>query len=136
MEKESGEIFRKLKKDLTTYMELKLGLLKLDTYERIGKVVAVLSYGIILLFLAFFAILFIFLTLGFWLGYLFQSTACGFGIVALLYLLIFFLIVKNKKGICDKVQDLVLAALTSNDDNSNPVTDESATTDTPRETES
>ena len=113
MEKESGEIFRKLKKDLTTYVELKLGLLKLDTYERIGKVVAVLSYGIILLFLAFFAILFIFLTLGFWLGYLFQSTACGFGIVALLYLLIFFLIVKNKKGIWDKVQDLVLAALTS-----------------------
>ena len=100
MEKESGEIFRKLKKDLTTYVELKLGLLKLDTYERIGKVVAVLSYGIILLFLAFFAILFIFLTLGFWL------------------------------------EDLVLAALTSNDDNSNPVTDESATTDTPRETES
>ena len=48
MEKESGEIFRKLKKDLTTYVELKLGLLKLDTYERIGKVVAVLSYGIIL----------------------------------------------------------------------------------------
>ena len=57
MEKDSSEIFRKLKKDLSTYVELKLELLKLDAYERTGKVIAVLSYGAILLFLAFFAIL-------------------------------------------------------------------------------
>ena len=68
MEKDSGEIFRELKKDLSAYVELKLELLKLNTYERTGKVIAVLSYGVILLFLAFFAILFIFLALGFFLG--------------------------------------------------------------------
>lgn len=65
MEKDAGEIFRELKKDLSAYVELKLELLKLNTYERTGKVIAVLSYGVILLFLAFFAILFIFLALGF-----------------------------------------------------------------------
>ncbi len=135
MEKETGEIFRKLKKDLTTYMELKLGLLKLDTYERIGKVVAVLSYGIILLFLVFFTILFISLTLGSWLGTLLNSTAYGFGIIALLYLLLIALIIKNKEKISGKVQDVILSALTANDDPSNPTTDEqTATDDTPRET--
>ena len=65
MEKDAGEIFRELKKDLSAYVELKLELLKLNTYERTGKVITVLSYGVILLFLAFFAILFIFLALGF-----------------------------------------------------------------------
>ena len=54
MEKDAGEIFRELKKDLSAYVELKLELLKLNTYERTGKVIAVLSYGVILLFLAFF----------------------------------------------------------------------------------
>ena len=39
-----GEIFRELKKDLSAYVELKLELLKLNTYERTGKVIAVLSY--------------------------------------------------------------------------------------------
>ena len=73
MEKDAGEIFRELKKDLSAYVELKLELLKLNTYERTGKFIAVLSYGVILLFLAFFAILFIFLALGFFLGDLFGS---------------------------------------------------------------
>ena len=65
MEKDSGTVFRELKEDVSAYVELKLELLKLSTYERTGKVIAVLSYGLILLFLAFFAILFIFLALGF-----------------------------------------------------------------------
>ena len=46
MEKDAGEIFRELKKDLSAYVELKLELLKLNTYERTGKVIAVLSYGV------------------------------------------------------------------------------------------
>lgn len=34
MEKDSGKIFRELKDDVSTYVELKLELLKLSTYER------------------------------------------------------------------------------------------------------
>lgn len=51
MEKDSGTVFRELKEDVSAYVELKLELLKLSTYERTGKVIAVLSYGLILLFL-------------------------------------------------------------------------------------
>ena len=46
MEKDSGTVFRELKEDVSAYVELKLELLKLSTYERTGKVIAVLSYGL------------------------------------------------------------------------------------------
>lgn len=124
MEKESGEIFRELKKDLSAYVELKLELLKLSTYERTGKVIAVLSYGLILLFLAFFVILFIFLALGFFLGDLFGSIGAGFAVVAVLYLLLIGIILLNKNKISDKVLNVVIAALTTNDDKNHAINNE------------
>ena len=135
MEKDSGEIFHKLKKDLSAYVELKLELLKLNTYERTGKVIAVLSYGIILLFLAFFAILFIFLALGFFLSDWFGSAGFGFGAVAVLYILLIGIIILNKDRISNKVLNVVLSALTTNDDNTNATDNEQAATDTAGETD-
>jgi len=116
MEKDSQQLFNELKNDLSAYIESKLELLKLGTYERTGKVISVLSYGIVLLFLAFFVLLFIFLALGFYLGALFNSTGSGFIAVAVLYLLLIAFIMKNKKKICDKVLNIVIAALLGNDD--------------------
>lgn len=135
MEKDAGEIFRELKKDLSAYVELKLELLKLNTYERTGKVIAVLSYGVILLFLAFFAILFIFLALGFFLGDLFSSAGAGFGVVAVLYLLLIGIIVMNKDRISNKVLNVVISALTTNDDKTNATDNEQSATDTSGETD-
>ena len=135
MEKDAGEIFRELKKDLSAYVELKLELLKLNTYERTGKVIAVLSYGVILLFLAFFAILFIFLALGFFLGDLFGSVGSGFGVVAVLYLLLIGIIVMNKDRISNKVLNVVISALTTNDDKTNATDNEQSATDTTGETD-
>ena len=135
MEKDAGEIFRELKKDLSAYVELKLELLKLNTYERTGKVITVLSYGVILLFLAFFAILFIFLALGFFLGELFGSVSSGFGVVAVLYLLLIGLIVMNKDRISNKVLNVVISALTTNDDKTNTTDNGQSATDTSGETD-
>ena len=129
MEKDAGEIFRELKKDLSAYVELKLELLKLNTYERTGKVIAVL------LFLAFFAILFIFLALGFFLGDLFGSVGSGFGVVAVLYLLLIGIIVMNKGRISNKVLNVVISALTTNDDKTNAIDNEQSATDTTGETD-
>lgn len=116
MEKDSGKIFRELKNDVSTYVELKLELLKLSTYERSGQLIAVLSYGLILLFLAFFAILFIFLALGFFLGDVFGSFGAGFAVVSVLYLLLIWIIIANKDKISNKVLNVVIAALNGNDD--------------------
>jgi len=131
MEKDSGEIFRELKDDLSAYVELKLELLKLNT----GKVIAVLSYGVILLFLAFFAILFIFLALGFFLGDLFGSVGSGFGVVAILYLILIGIIIMNKDRISNKVLNVVISALTTNDDKTNATDNEQAATDPAGETD-
>lgn len=136
MEKESREIFSELKKDISAYVELKLELLKLNTYERTGKLIAVLSYGVVLLFLAFFAILFIFLALGFFLGDWFGSSGAGFAVVAILYVLLIGIIVTNKHKISDKVLNVVIAALTANDDKNNATEHEqSSDTDTAGKTD-
>lgn len=124
MEKDSGKIFHELKDDIWAYVELKLELLKLSTYERTGKVIALLSYGLILLFSAFFAIVFIFLALGFLLGDLLGSFGAGFGIVAVLYILFVGIIIMNRDRISTKVLNEVIDAMTANDDKNNATNDE------------
>ena len=119
MDHDGDLVVVELKKDLTSYVELKLELLKLNTYERTGKVISVLSYGLVLLFLAFFCILFLFLALGFYLGEILNSIGAGFGIVAVLYVLIILLTIKNKQKISTKVVNEVIAALLTNDGKNN-----------------
>lgn len=126
---DSEKVFQNLKQDVSAYMELKLELLKLNTYERIGKVIGLLSYGLILLFLAFFAVLFIFLALGFFLGEILDVPGSGFAIVALLYVAIIWIITKNEAKIRTKILNLVIAALAANDDKQNTKDDEPSTTD-------
>lgn len=116
MEKETGKVFQELKKDLTTYVELKMELLKLNTYERTGKVIAVLSYGLIMVFLILFAILFIFMAIGFLLGDVFDNTASGFAYVFLMYTAIIYYVVRRKEKILSKIQDEIIEALMINDD--------------------
>lgn len=130
MKKNSREIFRELRNDISSYVELKLELLKLSTYERSGHLIAVLSYGLIILFLAFFAILFIFLALGFFMGDVFGSIGAGFAFVAVLYLLLIGLIMTNKQKICNTVLNIVIAALNGNNENGDTTTDTKQTADT------
>lgn len=134
MEKDSGQVFHELKDDVSAYVELRLELLKLSAYERTGKVIAVLSYGLILLFLAFFTILFIFLALGFFLGDIFGSIGAGLGVVAVLYAALIAIIIQNKDRISRKVLNEVIAALTANDDKTNETNNEQPTNPT-RETD-
>lgn len=126
---DSEKVFQNLKQDVSAYMELKLELLKLNTYERTGKVIGLLSYGLILLFLAFFAVLFIFLALGFFLGEILDVPGSGFAIVALLYVAIIWIITKNEAKIRTKILNLVIAALAANDDKQNTKDDEPSASD-------
>ena len=115
MKNDSGQFFRELKNDAVTYAELKFELLKLGTYERIGKVISVLSYGIILTALGFFLFLFLFLVLGFFLGDRFQSLTAGFSVVAGLSLLLFGGVTLYRKQIRSYILNLVIATLVAND---------------------
>ncbi len=133
MSNETGQLFESLKKDISAYVELRLQLLKLNTYERTGRVVGILSYGLILLFLAFFATLFIFIALGFFLGDLYNSPAAGFGTVALLYAILAGVVVSNKERIRSAILNAVIAALTGNEDKTNNEKNETNPTDSDRE---
>jgi len=129
MEKNPENIFNKLKEDVADYIELKLELLKLNTYERTSHVLGVLSYGLVILFSAFFAFLFIFLALGFFLGELFHSPGLGFACVALIYILSIVIVVVNRDKISDKVKNIVIAALTASEDKNDATDDQQQATD-------
>ena len=115
MKKDPEEVFDRLKKDTSTYLELKLELLKLNTYERAGKIISLLSYGLVLMFLAFFACLFVFIALGFFVGEYLGDTALGFLLVAAIYLLLIAL--SAFKGACirEKIMNIIIASLLAND---------------------
>lgn len=119
MKKNAEEVFRELKDDVSMYAELKLELIKLNAYERISKVIAVLSYGLLLSALIFITLLFAMLALGFLLSTWIKSMAAGFGIVAAIYLLQIAILVANKKWIRRKVINIIISALDSNDEKEN-----------------
>lgn len=116
MEKDSNKFFREVNQNVASYVEAKLELLKLSTYERIGKVTTVLSFGLVLMLLGFFAVLFIFIALGYFLGERIGSVSAGFSIVAALYLLMMGIILMFRKQIKDKVLNIIIAALMANEE--------------------
>lgn len=129
MEKDSEKVLHELKEDVSAYVELKLELLKLSAYERGGKIVSTLSYDLLLLLLAFFAILFIFVAIGLYLGDLLRSSGAGFAVVAILYLLMIGLGMKYKERIKDKITNVIISVLTTNDEKDDKKDDNDDTTD-------
>lgn len=129
--KDSGKIFQNLKNDISAYINFKLELLKLNTYEKTGEIIGLLSYGLILFFLIVFVILFLFLSLGFFLGDLFDNTAIGFGIIAFLYLLFIRISIKNANWIQAKILNAVIAVLMANEEQQNNKEDERHSTTAP-----
>jgi len=115
MGKDAENVFRELKDDISSYAELKLELLKINTYERISKVIAILSYGLLLSTLALITLLFLMLALGFLFSKWLDSTAAGIGIVAAIYLILGIVVIANKNRICLRVINIVISALNSSD---------------------
>ena len=126
MKQDSGQFFSELKNDVVAYAELKLEILKLGTYERTSKVIAVLAYGIILTALVLFLLLFIFLALGFFLSDKFNSLSAGFSVVAVLYLFLIGGAVLFRKQIHNRILNIVIATFVAND-KKNETTDETNT---------
>ena len=116
MENFAEKTFSGLKNDISTYVETRLELMKLNTYERVAKTMAVFSYGIVLVLLAFFAILVLFLALGFFLGEILNSVALGFLLVVGMYLLLFGLILLFREKISARVTNEIITAMMSKDE--------------------
>jgi len=115
MESNLENFFRDLKDDVSSYAELKFELLKLNTYERISKVIAIFSYGLLLMTITIITFLFFMLTLVYLINMWCDSTIAGYGIVAILYLILVILVMLNKKRICLKVINVILFTLNTTD---------------------
>ncbi|HQK98818.1 MAG TPA: phage holin family protein [Bacteroidia bacterium] len=98
MKEESfGSFAKELKKDISEYVDLKVEHTKLLAYEKIAKLIsASTSYLLIGLF-SFFAFLFLSFTVAFYLGNITGSTAMGFGIVTIIYVVILLAILIFRK---------------------------------------
>lgn len=111
MGNESEQILNELKKRISTYIELKAEWVKLTAYERIAKIVAVLSHSLISVILLLFALLFVCITLGFFIGEQTGSTSLGFLVVMLLCILILSIVALSKKRIQNRVANLIIQVL-------------------------
>lgn len=116
MEKDAGRVFNELKEDVSIYLRLKLRLLRLTATERIARLIAILSHGVILVLFIFFATLFFFLALGFFLGDLLDNTALGFLIVGGIYLLFSFILILGKEWIRVKIMNIVISTIQEDKD--------------------
>lgn len=119
MDQETKQVFDTLKSDLSVFVSGKVELLKLEVYERIGKMISVFSYALIMIFLVFFAMLSLFMSLGFYFGGLIGSMGGGFAITFALYLLIIALFYNLRNKFKAKVLNEVITTFLTNEDEIN-----------------
>jgi hypothetical protein len=93
--------FDELKLLITDYFDARLKLIKLETFEKIAKVTALLFSSLVVAFLAFFLLFFLSMSAGFYLGKIFDSCALGFLAVTGLYLILFLLVLLMKKDLLE-----------------------------------
>jgi uncharacterized oligopeptide transporter (OPT) family protein len=87
----------KVKDQLTSYVDVKIELLKAQWIEKTALILGKMVTGLVVLFLMFFTILFASLVAGYYFGAMMGSTIVGFGIIALFYFVLLFIIVVFRK---------------------------------------
>ena len=99
---EKSPVISELRQLITEYFDARLKLIKLETFEKIAKVTAVLFSSLVVALLGFFLLFFLSMSLGFFLGKVFDSYALGFLSVTGLYLILFVLVLIMKKDLLEE----------------------------------
>ena len=99
---EKPTVITELRQLITEYFDARLKLIELEAFEKIAKVTAVLFSSLVVALLGFFLLFFLSMSLGFYLGKVFESMALGFLAVTGLYLLLFVLVLLMKKDLMEK----------------------------------
>lgn len=102
MEKDLGSFLEGLKNNVSEYMETRLQLTRVQAYEKIAKVSSVLFSSVILAMLFFFALVFVSVTAGFYFSEITSGYKSGFGIVALIYIVLFAFVIVFRKSLIEK----------------------------------
>lgn len=102
MEEQSGNFFEQYRDKIEGYVEDRLLLLRLKSVKKISTLIVQMVGMAFLAILSAFIVLFISIMLGFFLGHLLDSYYAGFGIVTLLFILVFFLSIVFRKRLMRK----------------------------------
>lgn len=117
MEHEPVDFFQELKVMVTDYLAARLKLLKLDIYEKTAKIAASMFSAFVIVLLAMLVMLFLSISLGFYLGDLFGNTGTGFLAVTGIYLILLVpFIFFRKKWIEKIIVNRVLDQLTEKEE--------------------
>jgi len=108
-----SEFLSAFKTDVKSWVEIRMKLLQLHVFEKTSVVGSFLIYGVIIINLMFFALLFAFFALGFLIGKWVDSVAGGFAIVSCFYILILAIMLIFRKAIFTGLQNSLLNELNS-----------------------
>jgi uncharacterized membrane protein YqjE len=100
-----------LKTDVKELVEAKLEIIRLDIFEKSSTLVSFLIFGLMIMNLVFFALLFAFIALGFLIGEWMHHLAGGFAVVTLIYLLLLILLIACRKSILTDFKNRILKEL-------------------------
>jgi len=114
--KEKSPIISELKLLITEYFDARLKLIKLDSFEKIAKVIAVLFSSLVVALLGFFLLFFLSMSASYYLAGLFNSNALGFLAVTGLYLILFAVILSKKEFLESFIIERIIGELTGKED--------------------
>ena len=100
-----------LKTDVKELIDTKLELARLEVFEKTSVASSFLIYGLIIILVVFFALLFAFIALSILFGAWINSPAGGFAIVALIYLGLLIILFACRKSILNRFRNLFLKEL-------------------------
>lgn len=112
-------LFSEIKDETKSYFDVKVRLFQLIAYEKGSRISSFILFGVILVLVVFFAVLFLFLALGFYLGEVLHSVGLGMAIVAILYFLVLLVLFLHRNRIQLWITNLVLAEMLKEEDEKN-----------------
>ncbi len=115
-EKKVRTLFEEMRGDISNFITATLELGKLEVYEKISLASSTITYSLIVAGIALLTLFFILVTVGIYLGEVFQNTWVGFGIVAAFALLVLLIMLLLKKPFKKKVTNRVVSFLMEQND--------------------
>lgn len=94
-----SELISGSKQDISDYIDKRIALVKLKTYEKAANFSSRIMYGVVIsAFVVILSILFV-ITAALYLGRLFNDYSLGFGIVFLAFIVVLILVALNKRRV-------------------------------------
>ncbi len=115
-----SSFFKETRQHLEQYIKDRVLLLKLQMVEKVSQFTGLLFTGLTLVLLAFFILLFLSIMAGYFFADVTGSLYIGFGIVSVIYTLLFITIIKLRKKVIEKfIVDAVIKIFIEKPDEDN-----------------